>query len=93
MQCPSLPHFSSALSVNLKATSIKPTDLLVGQRRRFCVQPCSQKYFVSPFGRNSFIDSSSRPSEGRFVVVTNAGRDAVDMAVSLTNGTQADGRR
>jgi hypothetical protein len=29
--------------------------------------------------------------EGRFAIVTNAGRDAVDVAVSLTNGTQADG--
>jgi hypothetical protein len=31
------------------------------------------------------------PIEGRFAIVTNAGRDAVDVAVSLTNGTQADG--
>jgi hypothetical protein len=33
----------------------------------------------------------SRPTEGRFAIVTDAGRDAVDAAVSLTNGTQADG--
>jgi len=31
------------------------------------------------------------PTEGRFAIVTDAGRDAVDVAVSLTNGTQADG--
>ena len=33
----------------------------------------------------------SRPTEGRLAIVTNAGRDAVDVAVSLTNGTEADG--
>jgi hypothetical protein len=56
------------------------------------VQPSPQKYFVSPFGRNSFIDSPSRLTRGayrdrhgRWV------RDAVDVAVSLTNGTEADG--
>jgi hypothetical protein len=31
------------------------------------------------------------PIEGRFAIVTNAGWDAVDVAVSLTNGTEADG--
>ena len=43
------------------------------------VQPFRKKYFASPFGRNSFIDSS-RPasSEGRIAIVTNVGRDAVD---------------
>jgi len=30
-------------------------------------------------------------SEGRFAIVTDVRRDAVDVAVSLTNGTQADG--
>ena len=31
------------------------------------------------------------PIEGRFAIVTNAGRDAVDVAAPLTNGAQADG--
>ena len=31
------------------------------------------------------------PSEGRFAIVTNAGRDAVDAAAPLTNGANADG--
>ena len=67
-------------------------DLPVGLFCEFAVQPCREKYFASPFGRNSFIDSHipSR-SEGRFAIVTSAGWDAVDVAVSLTNGTQADG--
>src|ERR1700736_2273407 len=31
------------------------------------------------------------PLEGRFAIVTNAGWDAVDADVPLTNGTEADG--
>ena len=45
------------------------------------VQPRSEKYFASPFGRNSFIDSNHpTPQEGRIMIVTDAGRDAVDAA-------------
>jgi hypothetical protein len=33
----------------------------------------------------------SRPTEGRFAIVTDAGRDAVDADVLTTNGTEADG--
>jgi hypothetical protein len=33
----------------------------------------------------------SHPSEGRIAIVTDAGWDAMDVAVSLTNDTQADG--
>jgi hypothetical protein len=29
--------------------------------------------------------------EGRLAIVTNAGRDAMDVDVLLTNGTEADG--
>jgi hypothetical protein len=63
--------------------------------RLFCsfdVQSCLQKYFASPPGRNSFIDSSHPvPREGRIAIVTDAGRDAVDVMVPLTNGAKADG--
>jgi hypothetical protein len=55
------------------------------------VQSSLQKYFVSPFGRNSFIDSPSRPDRGALAIVTNAVRDAVDVAAPLTNGAEADG--
>jgi hypothetical protein len=47
----------------------------------FCnsrVQPCIEKYFASPFGRNSFIDSTVHPKEGRIAIVTDAGLDAMD---------------
>ena len=29
--------------------------------------------------------------EGRFAIVTDAGQDAVDVEVPITNGTEADG--
>jgi hypothetical protein len=45
-----------------------------------------QKYFASPIGRNSFIDSPSTPREGRIAIVTDAGLDAVDADAPLTNG-------
>jgi hypothetical protein len=55
-----------------------PPDLPVGL---FCgppVQPHREKYFASPFGRNSFMNSAV-PSRQRGVAhVINVGRDAVD---------------
>jgi hypothetical protein len=33
----------------------------------------------------------SVPLEGRLAIVTDAGRDAVDAKVPITNGTEADG--
>jgi hypothetical protein len=42
--------------------SIDPTDLPDGLFGEFTVQPSLQKYFASPLGRNSFIDSPSRPT-------------------------------
>jgi hypothetical protein len=33
----------------------------------------------------------SRPQKGRLAIVTNAGRDAVDVDAPLTNGAEADG--
>jgi hypothetical protein len=44
------------------------------QALRSPVQTCRKKYFISPIGRNSFIDSSSRPDQrGRFAIVTDVG--------------------
>ena len=57
----------------------------------FAVQSLPQKYFVSQFGRNSFIDSLSRPTEGRLAIVTDAGRDAVDALCCQANSAKADG--
>jgi hypothetical protein len=50
------------------------TDLPDGLLRDFRVQSLDKKFFASPFGRNSFIDSTIPHSkEGRFAVVTNVG--------------------
>jgi hypothetical protein len=56
------------------------TDFPDGQITEFPVQPFAQKYYASPFARNSFIDSPVPPTEGRHAIVTVAARDAVDVA-------------
>ena len=56
------------------------------------VESRSQKYFALPVGQ--IISTSLRrpvPLEGRFAIVTNAGRDAVDADAPITNGAEADG--
>ena len=63
-----------------------------GQISEVPVESHFQKY--SGFRRTQItFRTSAIPShsEGRFAIVTDAGRDAVDAAVSLTNDTQADG--
>jgi hypothetical protein len=71
--------------------------LPVGLFCNFAVQPSLQKYFASPIGRNSFIDSAVHPTEGRIAIVTDAGLDAMDvvapgaMNVARTSGAIADG--
>src|SRR5467141_4048742 len=59
------------------------------------VQPRFEKYFASPFGRNSFMDSNHpTPQEGRIMIVTDAGRDAVDAAaLGAQRGCRADPTR
>jgi hypothetical protein len=56
------------------------------------VYPHSKKYFrfhADPNHRH--IRSRLVPLEGRIAIVTDAGRDAVDVDVLLTSGTEADG--
>ena len=68
------PHSSSVVRITGIAFAKRP----VGQ---ISVQPRSEKYFASPFGRNSFMDSNRpTPHKGRIAIVTDAGRDAVDAA-------------
>src|SRR3984885_2177873 len=64
-------------------------DRLLG---RWCVQPLCKKYFRSRATQITFTSPSSRPTEGRFAVVTDAGRDAVDAGGALTRA-RACGRR
>ena len=58
------------------------------------------KFLSSPFRKNILIfrrtksvvyPLPSRPIEGRFAIVTDAGRDAVDADAPITNGAEADG--
>jgi hypothetical protein len=57
--------------------------------------PCpvvAQKIFLFPSDPNHrLIFRHPVPYEGRFAIVTNVGRDAVDAKAPLTNGAQADG--
>jgi hypothetical protein len=59
----------------------------------FSVQPHFQKYFLFTPDPNHFIYPCRLvPPEGRLAIVTDAGRDAVDVDVPLTSGTDADGK-
>jgi hypothetical protein len=56
------------------------------------VQPHFQKYFLfSPDPNHFTYYGRLVPPEGRLAIVTDAGRDAVDVEVPITNGTEADG--
>jgi hypothetical protein len=50
-----------------------------------------QKYFRSRIAQIKTISAAVLSPRGALAIVTNAGRDAVDADVLLTNGTDADG--
>jgi hypothetical protein len=51
----------------------------------------SAKTFPFSLDANHFIRAAvSSHQEGRLAIVTNAGRDAMDADLPLTNGTEAD---
>jgi hypothetical protein len=68
-------------------------DLPVGQFCKTSVQPFSQKYFASRFGRHSITDSTVPPSqEGRIAIVTDVGRGMRwTLSVRKTNAAKVDG--
>jgi len=55
-----------------------------------CPSPFA-KTFAFPLGPNHFISPSVSSHAGALAIVTDAGRDAMDADVPLTNGTEADG--
>src|SRR5882724_6951469 len=66
---------ASGFRVRLSANLLKRINVIPP------VQSPSQKYFASPVGQ--IISTNSRhptPPEGRIMIVTDAGRDAVDAA-------------
>jgi len=53
---------------------------------------CFEKIFsFSIHPNHNYTSRHLVPSEGRFAIVTDAGRDAVDVDALLTNGAEADG--
>jgi hypothetical protein len=67
-------------------------DLPDGRSRQFGVQPLLKKYSAFPKTQITCISTAvPSQSEGRFAIVTDAGRDAVDVEAPLTNGAEADG--
>jgi hypothetical protein len=54
------------------------TDFLNRIKLIWAVQSPSQKYFCFSEAQSSLCDCHPVPSEGRFAIVTDAGRDAVD---------------
>jgi hypothetical protein len=77
-----MPLFGSDLRMlrvkRLAAPVERSPDLPDRLLCRWCVQPLCKKYFRSRATQITFTSSPSRPTEGRFAVVTDAGRDAVD---------------
>jgi hypothetical protein len=64
---------------------------LSNQINVICSSPGSKKIPLRAYPKSNLYRSLSRPTEGRFAIVTDAGRDAVDADLLLTNGTEADG--
>jgi hypothetical protein len=63
-----------------------------GQISEFPVQPLLQKYSDFPKAKSGVYPLPSRPSQqGRFAIVTDVGRDAMDADALLTNSAEADG--
>jgi hypothetical protein len=53
--------------------------------------PVCKNIFIPRKAQSLLHPMPSRPSEGRFAIVTNVGRDAVDADALSTNGAEADG--
>ncbi|SHG65018.1 hypothetical protein [Bradyrhizobium erythrophlei] len=58
-----------------------------GQISKNLSSPAAKNILVFRRPKSALYPPPSRPTEGRLAIVTNAGRDAVDADVPLTNGT------
>jgi hypothetical protein len=70
---------------NVKRKLLKCFNVIWG------VQMARKKYSVSQLPQIKAIIAPSRLPEGRFAIVTNVRRDAMDADAPLTNGAEADG--
>jgi hypothetical protein len=72
------------------------TNLPAGQIRArsfiFLSSPVCKNISVFPKPNQNYMIRCPAPSEGRFAIVTDVGRDAVDADALLTNGAEADGK-
>src|SRR5258708_9602008 len=57
----------------------------------FLSSPLSKNISVFPKSKSSYMIRRPASLEGRFAIVTDARRDAVDADAPETNGTEADG--
>jgi hypothetical protein len=53
--------------------------------------PSRKNILIFRNDKSVYIHAHPVPHEGRFAIVTDAGRDAVDAEALLTNGAEADG--
>jgi hypothetical protein len=62
-----------------------------GQISKFVSSPLCKNISVFPKCESGYMICRPVPLEGRFAIVTDAGRDAVDADAPITNGADADG--
>jgi hypothetical protein len=80
------PPYNSRFLIARKSNLLKRINVIWG------VQIARKKYFLSRLRPNQIIIRPVPPlSEGRFAIVTDVRRDAVDADAPLTNGAEADG--
>jgi hypothetical protein len=63
----------------------------VDQSDSTCLVPFAKIFSFSSDPNHLHIPRRPVPYEGRLAIVTDAGRDAVDADVPMTNGAEADG--
>jgi hypothetical protein len=75
------------------ADLLKPISVILpdGQISEFLSSPRCKNILLFRNTNQLYNPRRLVPQEGRLAIVTDAGRDAVDVDVSLTNGAEADG--
>jgi hypothetical protein len=76
------------------AATAGPTGLPDGQispSAKFLSSPFRKNISVFPKPKSSYMIRRPASLEGRFAIVTDARRDAVDAEAPITNGAEADG--
>jgi hypothetical protein len=81
----------SLLRYNRYAALTRPTNLPDGQISKNLSSLFCKNILIFRNRKSLLYLPPSRPIEGRFAIVTDAGRDAVDADAPITNGAEADG--